>query len=249
MSTYIGFIYTKMNEMLRGITTVNTLTAEGIEEAQSVLGPLLPYAKVLWEALKPLKPLSKSEIRVWRGGRLDLKAMEQLQASEGRVLAFQTFTSFSSEFDRAKVFPYGGLQPGQTKVFYQLDCVGRHRIGGFAVTEMQHEQEILLQPFTALLLEKVGFVSGRPLICLRDIALVKSPIPVTVSPGAGVRFRFEFEGESSDILLPGIPKIADALAPLAEMLGRSDLTVMKGKFKAPLTSLVDPAVVYVVIPS
>jgi hypothetical protein len=103
--------------------------------------------------------------------------------------------------------------PTEAKVFYQLDCVGRHRIGGFAVTEFQHEEEVLLQPFASLLVERVVGLDDRPLICLRDISLVKVAIPPTISPAeTKLVFRFSFGGETSDIPLPAPAKISDALA-------------------------------------
>jgi hypothetical protein len=182
---------------------------------------------------------------LFRGARLSNLGVEVLRVSAGRVVAFQSFTSFSWVLDNARRFPYGDIDPNtEQRVMYQLDCLGRPRIGGFAATEVRDEEETLLPPFAPMLLESVSQRDGRPLICLRDIALVEVRVPASVPE---VRFQFEFEGRRVSFLLPAGSKIADACVLLRKMLECRDVVVTKGRLRAPPNMLIDPSAVYGVV--
>jgi hypothetical protein len=56
-----------------------------------------------------------------------------LKACVGEVVAFPAFTSFSEGNEAAKEFPCEQPRPDEVKVFFQLDCQGRHRVDGFGV--------------------------------------------------------------------------------------------------------------------
>jgi hypothetical protein len=57
------------------------------------------------------------------------------------MVAFPAFTSFSEENEAAKEFPCEQPGPDEVKVFFKLDCQGRHLVDGFGV------KEVLLPPY------------------------------------------------------------------------------------------------------
>jgi hypothetical protein len=139
------------------------------------LGPSRLFTcSVLAEAIATLPPsvVGGGSAAAGRGAKMSNVWEAALKACAGGVASFPTFTSFSEKAEAAKKFPFNEPGPDEVKVFFQLNCQGRHRVGDFAAEEVQGEDEVLLQPFVPLSLESVVESEGRTMFCLSDLATV-----------------------------------------------------------------------------
>ena len=237
---YAGFVYTRMNSLLREVPKLEKLSPAAIKDAeQEALGGLFHYARLLLASLKMLTSAGSTKMALARGSRLSLKALAQISTLEGRVIAFQSYTSFSTQTTKAAGFPVGPPKAGTVNVTYQLHCVGRPKIGGWAVTQFQGEDEVLIPPFTPLLVENVTWMDGRTCIVLRDLrpedmasATTQpeevKPEAVKPSPSgdAKVHFNVELEGETIQLELRTGATVAEAIKLAKDEFERDDITAL-----------------------
>jgi hypothetical protein len=209
----IGFVYTEMNRLARAsVTSVGGLTVADTRTAiEGALGPLFPYAEVLAEAIRMLQPASAGVVQLLRGAKMSIASEEALKACVGGVIAFPTFTSFSERGKAARRFPQDPLGRDEVKVFFRLDCQGRHRVGGLAAEEGRGEEGVLLPPFVPLALEAVVNADGRTMFCLSDLA-------ITPRTELGVSYQVE-GGATGFAFVPATATVAEALWAIGEDAG------------------------------
>jgi hypothetical protein len=171
-----GYMFSDLNRNLRNVVEFKSLDLGDVRKSVDVAlasSGLLPYADLLFDAIRKLDPTSEDAVPLYRGQQMSEQALAHLLSHEGAVLAFTSFTSFAD--DKAAAIEYVSKQTcgeGMTKVLWELESSRRMKIGG--LSEFPGEEECLLPPGSAA--QIIGFerVEGQPTVVrLRDLPLVK----------------------------------------------------------------------------
>jgi hypothetical protein len=168
-------LYSMLNAMLRRITVLEELTIDEVAAAmEDALGDLWPYAEVLMDAIRKLDPSEPKTL--YRGGKLDMAALEFLKGQQGHALAFTVFASFSESPRVADGFVDGPKAGGpceahERSVLWVLESAGRPKIGRFSV--LGREAEVICPPGSTALLVGVEELDRYTEVRLRDLAPVE----------------------------------------------------------------------------
>jgi hypothetical protein len=219
------YLYNDLNAKLRRVARLTSLTDEAVTGTlRCELGDdLLPFAELLLEATRRLSPVSPKKVPLYRGGKLDVGAVEYLKAREGSVLVFTSFASFSTQRRTARRFvATAHAEKGkEVRVMFVLESSGRGQVGTFS--NFEGESKCLLPPGSAAQIVRVVEKDGGVEITLTDLPVVRDALGLVpgltrqdlapgrrpgVVPVQGSKTKLHEAVERGDIA--AIPSLAEA---------------------------------------
>jgi hypothetical protein len=163
-----GYLYTDMNRTLRQITKLTSLKDAAVRGAMRVALEkcgLWAYTDLLMDLIRKLVPSSAEAQTLYRQQEMAPVALERLRSLKNRVIAFTSFTPFTSSEQRTRDFP--------GNVIWRLQSSRRMKVGD--LSEFPDEEECLLAPGSAVQIVRVQpeGPDGRTVVEVRDLPLLK----------------------------------------------------------------------------
>jgi ankyrin repeat protein len=173
-------IYKTLNERLRTSKGLKCIEVDAVRvQLPCLLGNLDSFGQLLLEAVHSLRPEAAEPVDLFRGGKLSTDALREIRSHIGEVVALTSFSSFSvcpriaRQFRRLAAREAGG---SETAVLFRLRSSGRGRLGGFGEVAFRKEDEVLLPPFSTMVIEGVTQDGDSVVIDLIDLPALLRPV-------------------------------------------------------------------------
>jgi hypothetical protein len=184
-------IYKTLNARLRKSQALKYIGVDAVRvQLPRLLGSLNSFGQLLLGAVHSLRP---EAVELFRGGKVSNVALAALRSHVGEVLTLTAFSSFSVRLGVARRFlRLASPADEETVVIFRLRSSGRGRLDGFGNEAFQSEAEVLLPPFSTMVIE--GVTEGRDPVVIELVDLPVLPRAVESDDGGA------FEGVGDGFL-------------------------------------------------